>query len=137
MADNLFERLSKGRPDEKGSPPTEAAPSTTTVSLLESLGRERPLPLPIDERDTPLEQLQKWLRRWRRPTITLRDICWLGPPSNRNKQTALNLAQELVQLGWLIPIVARRHDMMKWKIVPKGQRPTAPTTHPPSPTAAA
>jgi hypothetical protein len=127
MAGNLFERLSKGRPGEKVSPPTEAAPSTEAtpaVSLLESLGKERPLPLPIDE--PPIERLQRFLRRWRRPTVSLREICIFGPKRDRNRQTALNLAQELVELGWLTPTVALRRDSMKWKIVPKGQRPAAP-----------
>jgi hypothetical protein len=132
---SLFDRLNKGR-----RPTTEAAPSTeeaAAVSLLERLEKERPLPPPIDERDTPIERLQKWLRRWRRPTVSLRDLYTHGPHSDRDKQTALNLAQILVQQGVLIPIVARRRDVQKWKIVPKSQRPTALTAHPPSqPTAA-
>jgi hypothetical protein len=133
MVASLFERL---RPAVKATS-IESTPSTEAATgLLEQLEQERPLPPPpIDERNTPLERLQKWLRRWHKSTITLRDL-YRGP--HRNKQITLNLVQELVQLGWLIPIVARRRDMMKWKVVPKGQRPTAPTTQPPSqPTAAA
>jgi hypothetical protein len=127
---NLFDRLNK-RPAS-----TEAATEATT-SLLEILDKERPLPPPIDERDTPIERLQKFLRRWRRPVVTLRDLYTHGPHCDRDKQTVLDLAQTLVQQGVLIPIVARRRDVMKWKIVPKGQRPAALTTHPPArPTAA-
>jgi hypothetical protein len=132
MAASLFERLRSSTE----ATPIESAPSAEeapVVDLLEQLEKERPLPPSIDERDTPLERLQKWLRRWHKSTITLRDL-YRGP--HRNKQITLNLAQELVQLGWLRPIVARRRDTMKWRIVPKGQRPTASTANEP-PTAAA
>src|SRR5262245_39390110 len=120
---NLFDRLNKGQSTE-AAPPEAAA-----VSLLERL-EPRPLLPPIDERDTPIERLQKFLRRWRRPTISLREICIFGPKRDRNRELALTLAQELVQIGWLIPIMERRQNMVRWKIVPKGQRP-AHATQPP------
>src|SRR5262245_6694820 len=125
MAGNLFERL---RPPSIEATPIESAPSdeeAPAVGLLEQLEKERPLPPPIDERDTPLERLQKFIRRWRKPTIRLREICIFGPKSDRNRQTVLNLVQELVEQGWLTPIATNRRNVQKWKIVPKGQRPTA------------
>jgi hypothetical protein len=124
MAASLFERL---RPAPIKSTPIESTPSTEAAaeSLLEKLEAERPLPPPIDERDTPLERLQRFLRRWRKPTIRLREICIFGPKSDRNRQTVLNLVQELVEQGRLTPIVTNRRNVQKWKIIPKGQRPTA------------
>jgi hypothetical protein len=124
----LFERLNGGRTAPIEATPVESAPSTEeapVMSLLEQLEKERPLPPPIDERDTPLERLERFLRRWRRPVISLRDLYTHGPKRDRNKQRALSLAQILVQQGVLVPIVPRRRDVVKWKVVPKGQRPTA------------
>jgi len=63
------------------------------------------------------QMLLDWLIRfWTRPSITLRDIHRSGPHSLRNKETILNLAQGLVERGWLIPQETWRRDKREWKI---------------------
>jgi hypothetical protein len=142
VSSNLFERLDKGRPQptairhEKAqstdvTPSAEEAPPA--VGLLERLEKERSL-LPIEEAlrllghkdDSPLGKLQDWLdRKWRRSSICLREICVYGPHADRNRQTVLNLALELVRQGVLVPIEARQRNTLKWRIVRKSQRPAA------------
>jgi hypothetical protein len=52
-----------------------------------------------------------------KPTISTRDIHIYGPNSIRDRESAINSAQTLVDCGWLIPLKAHRRDMHKWQVV--------------------
>jgi hypothetical protein len=67
-----------------------------------------------------IERLLSWLvNNWAKSTITAWQIKHYGPYPLRNETKAtLDLAQELVERGWLIPFKPARHDMRKWKIGP-------------------
>ena len=91
----LFERLDRGRP-----PPTE--------EVAKQPGRDSP----------SIEKLLDWLvNHWTKPTISAREIYTYGPNSIRNKKTTLNLAQILVEQGWLVPMETRQYNIHEWKIV--------------------
>ena len=68
--------------------------------------------------DQPQVLLDWIIRFWTRPSITARDIGKYGPSSMRNKETILNLANDLVERGWLIPQPTWRRDKREWKIAP-------------------
>jgi hypothetical protein len=92
---NLFERLDEGR----------QAPATNETAE--------------QEKSQSVERLLSWLiNNWRGDTITARQIRLHGPyPCRREPTMILDLAQELCQRGWLLPIVKpRRHDTREWKI---------------------
>ena len=79
---NLFEKLAQGRPP-------------TTEATINQPRRDHP----------PIEVLLDWLvNHWAKVTVTGRDIYTFGPHSLRDKNTTLNLAQSLVERGWLVPI---------------------------------
>jgi hypothetical protein len=65
-----------------------------------------------------IERLLTWLtHNWTKDTITARQLTHYGPYPIRNETKAtLELAQELVARGWLIPLRPRRHDARVWKI---------------------
>jgi len=89
---NLFERLARGRPaEERIKPPHK----------------------------DPAQKLLDWLQHWTKPTISTRDIHIYGPNSIRDRESAINSAQTLVDCGWLIPLKAHRRDMHKWQVVRK------------------
>jgi hypothetical protein len=87
---NIFDRLSKNRPDE---PKIEQPPKD------------------------PAQQLLTWLPKWPRQTITARDIRRHGPTPIRSREGAINSIDTLVRHGWLIPTTPRRRDRPEWKIV--------------------
>jgi hypothetical protein len=71
----------------------------------------------------PTEKLLDWLvNYWPKTTITARELYTWGPRSIRDKKTILNLAQILVERGWLVPLHPRlvtgrrRRDKREWKI---------------------
>ena len=70
------------------------------------------------------QKLLDWLQHWSKPTISTRDIHIYGPNSIRDRESAINSAQTLVDCGWLIPLKAHRRDMHKWQVVRK------PIVHP-------
>src|SRR5262245_44329895 len=65
------------------------------------------------------QKLLDWLQHWSKPTISTRDIHIYGPNSIRDRESAINSAQTLVDCGWLIPLKAHRRDMHKWQVVRK------------------
>ena len=90
--------------------------------------KERLAAEPIEseqEKSQAIERLLNWLiNNWTRDTITARQIKHYGPYPLRNETKAtLDLAQGLVERGWLIPLKPERHDMRKWKIGPKSHYP--------------
>jgi hypothetical protein len=65
----------------------------------------------------PAKKLLEWLQReWKKPTITARDIYTYGPNSIRDRDSAIALADILVEHGWLAPVATRRHNTKKWHI---------------------
>ena len=124
---NLFDRLSKERPTTKEVVKADEIPAAR--GLLEKLEKERP-PLTeaaiklLNKERSPIERLQIWLaRKWRRSTITWRELRIYGPHSDRDRQTTLNHALILVEQGFLAPIEGRQHNTLKWRIIRKHQRP--------------
>jgi hypothetical protein len=96
---NLFERLDKGRP-----PLVENRPKPEANTVSSELARD-------------LQKLHEWIQHWGKPTVCLRDICYRGPNSIRDRKKAIGLAEILVGHGWLLPIRTRRRDMREWQIV--------------------
>lgn len=77
----------------------------------------KPTAPPADRWSSPTEKLLDWLiNHWPEDTISVRDICWRGPNSLRNRKSAIGLAETLVENGWLARIKSRRRDMMEWRI---------------------
>jgi hypothetical protein len=69
------------------------------------------------------QKLLEWLQDyWKKPVVTARDMYRHGPNAIRNRKTAIDLANILVDHGWLTPVETRRRDMLKWGIV---RRPAA------------
>jgi hypothetical protein len=64
--------------------------------------------------------LLNWLQRWRKPTVSIRDIRIYGPTSIRNRESAINSVEVLVKHGWLVPTETRRRDWRHWQVVRKG-----------------
>jgi len=74
-------------------------------------------PKPASAKKDPAQLLLDWLPRWRQPTITERDIRIWGPPSIRNRESAIRSAETLVAHGWLVPTNKRRYGARAWEIV--------------------
>ena len=91
------------------------------VNLFERLNRPPSIggqsKLGPSELAQDLQKLHDWLQHWDKPTVCLRDICYRGPNSIRNRKRAIGLAEILVGHGWLIPNQAHRYDRRVWKIV--------------------
>jgi hypothetical protein len=91
------------------------------VNLFERLNRPPSIggqpKLGTSELAQDLQKLHDWLQHWDQPTVCLRDICYRGPNSIRNRKRAIGLAEILVGHGWLIPNRAHRYDRHLWQIV--------------------
>ena len=93
MADNLFERLSRGRPQ-----PTEKA-----------------------QKPDPAQLLLDWLLRWPKPIVRSKDIYQFGPHSLRfDRENAIRSAEVLAKHGWLTALKPRQRNYRIWQIVRKG-----------------
>ena len=119
---SLFEKLNQGKP-----PPAEQAqqpevirmgPAATTIPTTSPNAH-------------PTEKVLDWLLNyWPKPTISLREICRLGPHAFRDWESAMDLAETLVQRGWFIRCNAqKRRDMRVWQIV-RGSKATLSPTSP-------
>jgi hypothetical protein len=88
------------------------------VTIFERLDRRRPAPTPTEPtREDQTTILLEWLIKcWPHPTIAARDINRSAPRALRDKETALRLAQNLVERGWLIPLKTHRYDRHQWQI---------------------
>src|SRR5262245_19891017 len=74
----------------------------------------KPIAPPATRQSPPTEKLLDWLvNHWSKPTISVRDICWCGPNSLRNRKNAIIYVRILVENGWLARIKSRRRDMME------------------------
>jgi hypothetical protein len=90
MADNIFDRLTKGRP-----PPIKKAQEVS-----------------------PAQRLLDFLQRWPKDVISVRNIQQFGPGSIRDQRRAMNSAEVLVRYGWLAPVQKpARRDRREWKIL--------------------
>jgi hypothetical protein len=78
----------------------------------------KPIAPEATPQSSPTEKLLDWLiNHWREDTISVRDICWGGPNSLRNRKSAINQATKiLVENGWLAPIKSWRRDRKEWRI---------------------
>src|SRR5262245_59785355 len=68
---------------------------------------------------SPTEQLLDFIvNRWPKPSIRIREILQFGPPSARNRKSAIALAETLAANGWLAPLPpTRQHNEKLWRIV--------------------
>jgi hypothetical protein len=98
MVKNLFERLNKGRP---------------------ALGATNKLP-----RNSAKILLDWLVNHWPRETISASEICTYGPYPFRTRDRAVELAETLAKLGWLVALKTPRRNMRKWQIV-RGPTPLA------------
>jgi hypothetical protein len=65
----------------------------------------------------PAQRLLDWItHKWAKPSITLRELYTLGPSFVCDRQTALLLAELLVEHSHLEPYSTRRKDVRKWLI---------------------
>jgi hypothetical protein len=82
----------------------------------------RPKPEPERTRKPLLAQeLLIWIQRhWKKPVVSLRDVCIFGPNSIRERQTALQQIEILVKHGWLVPMKPHRRDRLVWRLPPPG-----------------
>jgi hypothetical protein len=63
------------------------------------------------------QKLLDWIKRdWPKPVVSATDIYGYGPHSIRDRQTAIGLAEVLVEHGYLEPVKTPRKDMKKWRI---------------------
>ena len=76
-----------------------------------------PKPPPQPYKDDA-SQLLNFLRRWPRTTISSRDIRIWGPKAIRDRESAILSAQILAAHGWLIPIAARRWQVVRDPLIP-------------------
>jgi Protein of unknown function (DUF3987) len=66
----------------------------------------------------PAQKLLEWLQHsWPKPIISAREIYTHGPNSIRNRDHAIDLAEVLVEHGWLIAVKTGRRDKKVWRIV--------------------
>jgi hypothetical protein len=88
------------------------------LTIFDRLNRGRSVPTPTEAaREDPTTILLEWIiKYWPRPTIAARDINRCAPRALRDKETALRLAQNLVERGWLIPLKTHRYDRHQWQI---------------------
>ena len=104
----------------------ESGPEKEQVVPPEKIPRGpllQPIVPPADRRSPPVEQLLAWLvNHWQGSTISVRNICQIGPRSTRNKKSAISLAETLVENGWLTPLKTRRRDMRAWQIARRPQQ---------------
>jgi hypothetical protein len=106
---SLFEKLTQGQP-----PPAEATPPPEIIRLGPAAAAVVPF---TGRKDSQVEKTLDWLiNHWNKPTITLREICRLGP-SPRNWESAARTAKTLVERGWLVRIETPRRDMRHWQIM--------------------
>ena len=96
------------------------------ATLFERL--ERPPPteeVSKHEKSHLIERLLNWLvNNWTKDTITARQLRHYGPyPLRYEPKVVLDLAQGLVERGWISPIKPKRHDAREWKIGPKSNYP--------------
>jgi hypothetical protein len=71
---------------------------------------------PERPRRPPAQDLLIWLQQgWRKPIISLRDICTYGPPAIRKRDTAATHAETLEKHGWLVELEPHRRGRRVWR----------------------
>jgi hypothetical protein len=97
--------------------PAATAPASKVVNPFAGHEGKKQFRLVRKERTPPAQRLLNWLRDWPHPVVRLRDFCKYGPPSFRNRKTAINMAEVLVGHGWLVPIESCRRDTKWWRVI--------------------
>jgi len=74
---------------------------------------------PASPQAHPTEKFLSWLlTSWTKPEVSLREICRYGPHATRDWERAMDMAETLVQRGWLVRREAqKRRDMRVWQIL--------------------
>jgi hypothetical protein len=72
---------------------------------------------PAPTKQDHAQKLLDWLQRWPKPTVSTKNICQFGPYPLRNGESALRSAQVLAAHGWLIPLAARKWQVVRGKLV--------------------
>jgi len=93
-------------------------------NLFDRLDRSRPPAEEKTEQPDPAQKLLNWLQKWRRPTITPRQIRIYGPKYFRSQERVLGTAEALVRYGWLTALKPRGKNTHEWQVVRK------PVIHP-------
>jgi hypothetical protein len=65
----------------------------------------------------PAQRLMAWLPRWHKATISVTNIRQYGPNSLRDPKIAADAIEVLAGYGWLVPVMAPRHDSKWWEII--------------------
>jgi hypothetical protein len=117
--------------------------STADASAVETCPPSKPVEAPTARTDNPFghhkvepkdrpeptrtqkpiaaRELLHWIQRhWKKPVVSLRDVCVFGPTAIRDKASATKHVETLAQLGWLTEIPAHRRDRRLWRLPPAG-----------------
>jgi hypothetical protein len=78
--------------------------------------------LPPAQKVSLAQTLLDWLAKWKKPIVSVRDIYTHGPRSIRVRESAIALAEILVEHGHLVSIKTSRPDSKKWQVA---RRPSA------------
>src|SRR5262245_45573505 len=90
----------------------------TSMSSNETyLFADEPEPENKQPHKEPAQLLLDWLQRWRKPTVSAREIRIYGPCSIRDRESTINSIEVLVRHGWLVPSKPSRHDRRVWQVV--------------------
>ena len=114
MAKDIFKRLQEKQPQLEKEQQVETIPRGPLL---------QPIVPPATPQSSPTEKLLDFIvNRWRKPAIRVREICQFGPGSIRDRKSALSLAENLAEAGWLAPLPpTRRYDERRWRIVRGGE----------------
>src|SRR5262245_39013753 len=93
MADNIFERLSKGRP-----------PVEVTNKQSQKIKHA--------------QRVLNWLLRWPKSHVYGRDLRIWGPRP-RDRESAIDATRILTEQGWLNPVQSSRYDSREFQIIRK------------------
>jgi len=107
----FFDRIREEAPRQ-----VETAPSTEIIRMGPAA-----VTIPVaGPKAHPTEKFLDWLLNyWTKPTISLREIYRYGPHGIRDWESAMDLAETLVQRGWLARVeeAQPRRDMRVWQVL--------------------
>jgi len=65
----------------------------------------------------PAQLLLDFLQRWKKPTVSEREIRIYGPGCIRTRESVINTTEVLTRRGWLTPHKAHRRNKLEWQII--------------------